>query len=64
MDDEKDIREVVPGALYEARQRFNVYLESLGFDPAWCNIRFTAWLMDSSFTQRLARFEIEEEEAK
>lgn len=59
--EEKDIRQVIPEALYHAREQFNKTLSHEGFDPAYCNTRFTVWLMDSSFTIRLAKFEIEEE---
>ena len=59
---EEDIRQIIPEALYEARKRFNeVLFDKHGYDPAYCSIRFTAWLMDSNYEQRLARFEIEEE---
>jgi len=62
MMDEKDIRQIIPEALNKARERFNAVLfDEYGIDPANCNIKFTAWLMDNTFTTRLAKFEIEEE---
>ena len=61
MDDEKDLDEVICEALLVAQKRFNETVGEYGFDPAYCDIRFTAWVKDSSLTERLGRFEIEHE---
>lgn len=47
--------------LLKARDAFEKYLEDCGYDSAYADIRFTAWVVDSGFTTRLRRMEIEGE---
>lgn len=48
-------------ALLKAKEAFNQHLEDLGYDPAYWDIRFTAWEVDSNFEHRLTKIEIEGE---
>ncbi len=60
-DPETDITTDAAKALVKAREAFTKYLEDLGNDPAYFDIRFTAWLLDSNFEKRLEKIEIEQE---
>ena len=53
--------EITMKALNKAWGAFCDYLEKDGLDPGHWDIRFTAWLCTSDFTQRLTKFEIEHE---
>ena len=59
--DEEEFDDVVYLALKNARKVFNDTLSKYGFDSACCDIRFTAFVKDSSFERRLRRIEIEDE---
>jgi len=48
-------------ALEKAKEAFNKRLEYEGYDPAYWDIRFTAWEVGDNFTTRLRRYEIEDE---
>jgi hypothetical protein len=58
---EEDLTLTTMRALVAAREAFNAYLGEDGNDPAYWDIRFTAWLVSSDFTTRLERVEIEQE---
>jgi len=60
-EEERSLEEETMTALVKARDAFQAYLESLGNDPAYWDYRFTAWEVDSSFTTRLKRIELESE---
>lgn len=60
-DDEKDFDDVVYEALRDAKKKFQEVLESHNYDPAYCDIKFVAWVVDTSFTARLRKIEIEDE---
>ena len=60
-DDDESLDVLTMRALVAARDAFWKVLEADGCDPAYWDIRFTAWQVDSSFTHRLARVEIERE---
>jgi len=60
-DDDESLDVLTMRALVAARDAFWKVLEADGNDPAYWDIRFTAWQVDSSFTHRLARVEIERE---
>lgn len=49
------------GALDHAAKAFQDYISKEGLNPAYFDIRFTAWVVDSGFEKRLARIEIERE---
>ena len=49
---EKSLEVETMEALVKARDAFHQYLEGLGYDPAYWDIRFTAWEVDSEFTTR------------
>jgi hypothetical protein len=53
--------ELTMAALDAARQAFNARIEADGCDPAYWDIRFTAWMLSTDEFKRLRRFEIEEE---
>ena len=59
MDNELDY--IGMQALFHARKAFRDYVEAEGFDPAYYDILFTAYVVDSNFEKRLARIEIEDE---
>ena len=59
--DEDDFDDIVYLALKNAQKIFYETLSKHGFDSAYCDIRFTVFVKDSSFDQRLRRIEIEEE---
>ena len=61
MDEEKDLDTVVHEALEVAREAFQKHISDYCYDPAYTDIRFTAWIKDVSFENRLKRIEIEEE---
>ena len=48
-------------ALMKARKAFENALEKYGYDPAYWDIRFTAYLKDSDLKQRLTKIEYESE---
>ena len=48
-------------ALSAAQEAFNKHLEGEGYDPAYWDIRFTAWECSTEDFQRLRRYEIEAE---
>ena len=60
MSDE-EFEEAVFAALNNAKRSFHSTLSDRQFDPAYCDIRFTAWVKDVNFEHRLQRFEIEDE---
>lgn len=53
--------EIVSKALDCAKQSFQAVLNDYGYDPAYCDILFTAWIKDVNFEHRLRRLEIEDE---
>jgi len=59
--DEDDLTVLTSHALVAARKAFEAYLEKDGNDPAFWDIRFTAWLLDEGFEHRMERVEIERE---
>lgn len=58
---EETIEELTFKALCQAQKSFDRYLEDLGNDPAYWDIRFTAWMRDSATLERYKRVEIESE---
>jgi len=60
-DDDKDFDDVVYEALRNAKAKFREALEDHYYDTAYCDINFTAFIVDSSFTTRLRKIEIEDE---
>ena len=59
--EEKNFDTIVFEALQSARVAFYDYISKELYDPATCDLRFTAWVKDVSFKERLRRVEIEEE---
>lgn len=59
--EEPTLDEIVSQALLVAKEVFQAEISDYGHDPAYCDIRFTTWIKDESFEQRLRRFEIEDE---
>lgn len=59
--EDKELEVVTYEALEVARKTFEEYLESYGFDPAYWDIKFTAWLVSQDLKERLTRIEIEHE---
>jgi hypothetical protein len=53
--------EIVFKALDLARQCFRDCISEHGYESAYADIRFTAWVKDVTFEHRLRRVEIEEE---
>ncbi len=53
--------ELTMKALCAAKKAFFKTISDEGYDSAFWDIRFTAWMVDSEFTTRLKRIEIEEE---
>ena len=60
-DEEKEHDEAVYEALEKAREIFQKTISQYGYDPAFTDIQFTAWIKDVSLENRLRRIEIEEE---
>lgn len=61
-DEEKSMELIGAEALDHARKAFEDYInEEHCIDPAYFDIRFTAWVKDCDFRERLARIEIERE---
>lgn len=58
---DKELEVVTYEALEVARKTFDEYVESYGFDPAYWDIKFTAWLVSQDLKERLTRIEIEHE---
>lgn len=56
-----DLLELTIGALGAAKDAFYKYLSDLGYQTAFWDIRFTAWKKDSTLSERLSRYEIEDE---
>lgn len=48
-------------ALEKAQEAFDKYLSKLGYDSAYWDIRFTAWLKTSDDFKRYKKIEIESE---
>jgi hypothetical protein len=48
-------------ALIAAKEAFKKCLEDEGYDPAYWDIRFTAWELDANLEHRTQRYEIEGE---
>ena len=59
--DGDDFDDVVYLALKNAQKAFHDTLSRYGFDSAYCDIRFTAFINDANFEQRLRKIEIEGE---
>ena len=57
----KDFDDVVYEALRSAKERLAEVIESYNYEPAYCDIKFTAWIVDTSLTTRLRKIEIEAE---
>jgi hypothetical protein len=58
---EDDLSVLTFHALTAARNAFEEYLEKDGNEPAYWDIRFTAWTVDEGFSHRIERIEIERE---
>jgi hypothetical protein len=58
---DEDLTILTTRALVAAREAFYDYLGKDGTEPGYWDIRFTAWLLDGDFCQRLERVEIEQE---
>lgn len=56
-----NLLEITMSALIAAKKAFEAYLEDLGHDPAYWDIKWTVWLLDASLTNRLTKIEIEHE---
>jgi hypothetical protein len=61
VDEEQTIDLLTAGALESAKEAFGRYMSDRGYDSAFWDIRFTAWRKDSTLSQRLQRYEIEDE---
>lgn len=61
MAKEKSDELLMAEALDVARKAFQGHLEAQGYDPAYFDYKFTAWILDHSFEQRLRRVELEGE---
>lgn len=59
-----ELAEITIKALNNAKEAFNKTIGDEGYDSAYWDIRFTAWEVDSNFTTRLRRYEIEDEVKK
>ena len=60
-ENDKDFDDVVYEALRDARKKFCEVLEGYDYDPAYCDTKFTAFMVDSSLTTRIRKIEIESE---
>lgn len=60
-DTELTEHELTMAALEAARRAFIARIEAEGSEPAYWDIRFTAWMLSSEDFCRLRRFEIEDE---
>lgn len=60
-DGDKDFDDVVYEALRNAQKRFCEVIESYNYEPAYCDIKFIAWIVDTSSYIRLRKTEIEAE---
>lgn len=58
---DKDFDDVVYEALVEAKRAFDSKIEDYCYDPSFADIRFTAFIVDSTLTTRLRKIEIEGE---
>jgi len=58
---DKDFDDVVWEALNASRETFKDTLSKYLYDSACCDIRFTAFIVDTGFTTRLRKIELEEE---
>jgi len=61
MSEEISDEELTMRALVAAKDAFNKTLEDAGVDGAFWDFRFTAWIVDSAFTTRLTKIELEHE---
>lgn len=61
MEEEKELDAVVYEALGSAKKVFQQTVSDNDYDPAFVDIRFTAWIKDISFEHRLRKIEIEDE---
>jgi len=59
--EEDTFDEIVFKALDLAKQCFQDTISKYGYDPAFVDIQFTAWIKDISFEHRLRKIEIEDE---
>ena len=61
-EEDKSMELIGSEALEHARNAFQGYIsDTYNVDPAYFDIRFTAWVKDCNFETRLARIEIERE---
>ena len=60
-DDEAEFDDVVYEALSMAMREFQRVVSNYLYDPAYCDLRFTAYIKDCTLTERLKRIEIEDE---
>ena len=61
MNEEPELEVIVMEGLHKARKALEDCLSDYGYDPAYVDTKFTAWIVDSSFTTRLRRIEYETE---
>lgn len=61
MAKEKSDELLMAEALDKARKAFQEYFSKQGLDPAYFDYRFTAWILDLNFKQRLRKVELEGE---
>jgi len=61
IEPEKDLDDIVYEALVSAKKAFNTTIEDYNHDPAFTDIKFTAFILDSTLTTRLRKIEIEGE---
>jgi len=61
LDDEPDFDDIVYLALRNAKKTFESTLSEYLYDPAICDIQFTAFIKDINFEHRLRKIGIEGE---
>ena len=61
MEEELSLDEAIHEGIERAMEAFRGTLARHLYDSAYCDLRFTVWVKDSSFTTRLRRIEIEDE---
>ena len=60
-EEEPEFDTIVYEALAAAKKAFQATISDYYCDPAFCDIKFTAYIKDCNFDERLRRIEIEDE---
>lgn len=61
VEEKDEVALLTAEAMIKAKEAFYKFFSDQGYETAFWDIRITVWKKDSTFSQRLERFELEDE---